>query len=278
MRQRTALLPLWHPSSFLRHIYIFLFFNKAIPNSASPASDPDYNGSTFDSAGFHPGSNDSSFHYMPPIPTPHLAPFASVPDFKLPSPIPNSDPINSTPSSIDPKILLAAALVVIYGWSLTIASLLYVFDQYHFYIGRINTHMELLACWFLFVELVACWFLYVNLVICWFFSSWNLYINFSHRETYFLHGNCCGLIFVSESCSMLFLDSWNLSFDFFSSWSGLVHGTSFMLIFARWTCWVVIFVGKSCCELVFFFVKLVHWFFPSWNWFYSGNLLWADFC
>ena len=64
---------------------------------------------------------------------------------------------------------------------------------------------ELVLCWFLLVKLVVRWFLFVKLFTRWFLSSWNFYIDFSHRETYFVHGICDVLNFIQGSwCALIF--------------------------------------------------------------------------
>ena len=77
----------------------------------------------------------------------------------------------------------------------------------------------------LFVELVAFWFLFVKLVGRWIFHSWNLYIDFSPRETDFVHGTFSVLIFVLGGF-----------------------------------CVLILFVKPVACWF-FLFEKLVHWFF-----------------
>ena len=108
----TKLLPLWHPSSFLRHSWI-IFFNKVISNSAFSASFPGYNGSTFDSAGLNPSSTDTRSHYVPSESNTKSGSgcvSSGLPTSTLRFHI--SDPSNSAPSSFDSKILYLAASLV----------------------------------------------------------------------------------------------------------------------------------------------------------------------
>ena len=99
---------------------------------------------------------------------------------------------------------------------------------------------ESVACRFFFLELVVCWFLLLKLVLCWFFFLWNLYNDFSHRKTDFLHETYCVLIFVQGACCVLI---------FF-------RGIYFTLSFVRETCFILILLS----------IKLLHWF-CSWNFF-----------
>ena len=122
----------------------------------------------------------------------------------------------------------------------------------------------------LLIEIVACWFLYMKFVECWFFretycilifSEWNLYIDFSPRETDFVHETCC------------VLSSWNLlRADFYSlracvcSWN-LVHvdfsfreNCTFIFLLIK----MILLMELATC--LFLFVTLhACWFFSSWN-------------
>jgi len=114
----------------------------------------------------------------------------------------------------------------------------------------------------LFVELVACWFFVRETFCVLTFSSWNLYIDFSPPETYFVHKTCCEPIFIHETCCRLIF----------------VRETYCMLIYIREMCSILIFlpvklimlmellewwffVYGACSVLIFLFVRLEHWFF-----------------
>ena len=123
----------------------------------------------------------------------------------------NSDSANFTPSTVNYKIFHAAASWVIYGWSLTIASLWYVVNQHQFYIRKINTHMELVAYWFFVRETCR------MLVVC-----------FSPRETDFVHGTCCVWICVDRTCDVqisIYKPFLHLDFSLRETWT---------LIFSLW--------------------------------------------
>jgi len=102
---------------------------------------------------------------------------------------------------------------------------------------------EIIA-WWLFVRRTSCALIFCSwnlLHVNFFYFSLDFYIDFSHRETDFVHGNCC------------------------------------MLIFVRGTFFVPIFVREAYCMLIFLFLKLMYWFLSSWNGFCSWNLLHANF-
>jgi len=92
------------------------------------------------------------------------------------------------------------------------------------------------------------------------FTSWKLLIDYFFRETYFVHGTCCMLIFVLE-----------IVHCFFSSWNWFFQRTWWVLTFVHRTCCVLIFVRWICCPLIFLLEKLVHWFISLWNWFGQGT-------
>ena len=88
--------------------------------------------------------------------------------------------------------------------------------------------------WLFFMKIVADWFcvsgtycmqfVFVHETCCMLIlNSWNLYSDFSSRETDFAHRTCCTPIFGSENCCMLiFHCSWNLYLDFFFNFVKLI--------------------------------------------------------
>ena len=112
----TALLPFWHPFSFLRNLYIFS--NEVTSSCASPTSDPGYNSSTFDSAGFHSSSTDSSSHHAPSNTYSRSSSGCISSGFPTSDlQFHNSDPVNRSKFHRFQK-LYAAAPLVIYGWQM----------------------------------------------------------------------------------------------------------------------------------------------------------------
>ena len=67
---------------------------------------------------------------------------------------------------------------------------------------------------------VACRFFVRETCCMSFFSSWNLYIDLSNRETDFVHGACCVLIFVRGTfCVPIFVrETWCMLIFFFWNW------------------------------------------------------------
>ena len=150
--------------------------------------------------------------------------------------------------------------VVVYGLSLRIASLLYVSDQYHFHIGRRDTHMELAVFWFLFLNLLN-----VSFPL---HETWTLI--FFSRETYFLHVTCyvlifvngtlCVLIFVRETLYMLIFLFLKLLLWFFSSWNYFPSWNLLRADFFRETYKLIFFIVK-----LILFMELGVWDFCLWN-------------
>ena len=144
--------------------------------------------------------------------------------------------------------------------------------------------MELAACIFSFMVFVACLF-FVRKTCCMFvFSSWNLYIDFSLRETDFIHGFVASWFFVVMKLVVCCFCSWNLlhvgfylretSIFVFSSWNlfcswNLLHvdfslRETYKLIFSppetdlvHGNCWELIFVRRTRFVLILL-MKLVH--------------------
>ena len=99
----------------------------------------------------------------------------------------------------------------------------------------------------LLVELHSCWFLFVKHSACWFFSSWNLYIDLSPRETDFVNGNCCMLISVSGALLYADFYSWNLFRINFSS----------LNLYTDFSPYETDFVHGICCRLTLCSWKLM---------------------
>ena len=128
----------------------------------------------------------------------------------------------------------------------------------------------------------------VNLFACWFFSSWNLYIDSSLRETHIARGTCCVTIFVREAQFILifffvklvecwFILSWNLiCHDIFLRetycMSVFLHEIWCMLIFVRETCCMWSVSSRNLMYLDLFLWETYYFYIPS-----SRNLLHADF-
>jgi len=123
MRHRTSLVTLWHliiiPKTFFQ---IYIWFNKEISNSISPASDPRLQRLHLRLNRFPPRFNRFQIWL-------HLLQFGQ-PDFR--PQYRNSDSTNSAPSSVNSKIFNEAVPAAIYDCSFKIASFLFVFDHYHF--------------------------------------------------------------------------------------------------------------------------------------------------
>ena len=124
--------------------------------------------------------------------------------------------------------------------------------------------LELVACWFLFVKLVARWFFpslnsFISFISPrnWFFFPGTLCVQifFPVRAAY------CFLTFVHETCHMLIFSSWNLYIDFSNKETVFFYGTCYLLISYRTYC-AKFFVNETCFTLILYFVKLLHWFFP----------------
>ena len=111
----------------------------------------------------------------------------------------------------------------------------------------------------LFVELVACWFLLVKLVECWFFSSWNLYIDFTHCETDSIHRTCCVMNLLVE-----LVVCWFLFEKLLAWWFSLRETFTLILLLVK----VILFMELPACR---FFIhgtsclRIIIREFYSWN-------------
>ena len=123
--------------------------------------------------------------------------------------------------------------------------------------------IEFVACWSLFIgaycilsaETFGCWFSFVNPITRWFFSSWNLSLGFSARETDLIHSN------------LLHADlfSWSLLHADFCSWNAINAGW----FFSSWYFYIDSFL---LVKIDFPHMNLLHADLCSWS------LLRADFC
>ena len=173
-----------------------------------------------------------------------------------------------------------------------------------FLLSKLNLFVKLVAFWFLFVEPVACWFLFVKLVSRLLFSSKNFYFDFSLPETDFVNGTCWILIFVfrpllranscswnllpvdftlRKTCTLIFLLLKQILFiERVAYWFLCVKFVACWFFSSRnwfwsWNLLSAEFVRFTCGLLSFLFVKFLYWFFFSWNWISSWNMLRSEF-
>ena len=105
-----------------------------------------------------------------------------------------------------------------------------------------------------FMELLVCSLWLVKFVTCWFFFSWNFYTDFSPRESSFVRGTCCMLIFVRDTCYRLIFLFVKLVHWFFSNRFCTCKLLRADFLFVELvTCWFL------------FQTLVVSWFFSSWN-------------
>ena len=91
----------------------------------------------------------------------------------------------------------------------------------------------------------------------------------------FFHGTCCLLIFVHKT-SFDFFSSWNLYVEFSPRETNIVHETFCVLIFAGGTCCGLIFILETCCVLILLINELL--IFSLLKWFGSSNFLCVIYC
>ena len=140
---------------------------------------------------------------------------------------------------------------------------------------------------FFFVKLLAYWFFLVVKLIHWFFSTWNWFYWWNLLLSNFCSWNLLHVDFsLHETCTW-FLFSWN----WFCSWNlsrVFVHGTCCVLILVRETCWKLIFLFvklvhwfSHVLKQILFMELLTWWFFVSWTYcllfFCLWNFLHIDF-
>ena len=100
-------------------------------------------------------------------------------------------------------------------------------------------------------NLLYFYFFFMRLFACWSFSLWKLYSDFFSRETGFVLGNCCVLIFVRETWFILMFSFVKHVLRFFIlSWSLIYHDiflreTYCMLGFSSWNMMHADFVRET---------------------------------
>ena len=148
---------------------------------------------------------------------------------------------------------------------------------------------------------------FLKLVAFWFVSLWNLYIDFSPCETILVMSYAARILLLVD---MLLFSSWNLKIDFFPllKWNLLRADYLFVKLVACWVftswnqhiefsscqthfvqelvaCWflswkllrAVFSVLENFFMLIFLFMRPVINISSRLNWFFSWNLLHADF-
>ena len=96
-------------------------------------------------------------------------------------------------------------------------------------------------------NLLYFYFVFTKLISCWVFSSWNLHMDFSPRETRFAFGTCSMLVYCSWNIMYFDFSSGNFLQVGFSSWNLLY--VSFVFFVKRNECWFL-FVKPVECGLV----------------------------